>query len=281
MISDHSRFVSSRFTVIVSLAVLCGIVAIAKELPAQTTETPEESPDAAWMVREERAADFHTHMLQGNAVIVEAHALETTLRDERMTQRLECLDIIRRSNKDRVFTETLRCFRKEAEITAKISAARADALKNYPNVTRDGASLHAARADLLQDAYATVLQAIDAGVYESMEELAESRANLETKYRAPYHTTTPRVSAERTLAWIAHLLLRLHAMESEATSDALESLQTTQECFVAIEAILESALASEEHQKISDALSQQLSPLKACSAMMEESLSNEESATGS
>lgn len=165
--------------------------------------------ETLWNDRRAAIQGFRTAVLNARKEET-AHASQQALRREKRAELLlQCKKDIRAANRDSLFRETARCFRGlvmgDMELLRK--EKQSIALRaGLPSELRDSSS---GVIQMMMDALSTVTSAIDAGVYDSKEELQEAKRNLQEKYRAAVTDAILAIHLTRRDQWITLLLVNL------------------------------------------------------------------------
>jgi hypothetical protein len=193
----------------------------------------DEQPPESEVIREDRAKraeNLRTVLLKAKKVDAQYQERLAAYRKKRAEHRRDCRDDVRRSNRDTKFPTLLRCYEGELSLEKDFLQFERTSIEELPAVTTLSRRAAADRASILLDAIDTVLFAIDSGVYTNADDLTEARANLTNRYRAPYRSALALTRADRTLAMISSLIIRLDATGADGTEpDAARKCLTTQE----------------------------------------------------
>jgi hypothetical protein len=143
---------------------------------------------------------------------------------------------------------------------------RSEIIAATTGISKELRGLIIARSDLLTDATSTIVDAIDAGVYQDEAGLLEARKNLREKYLLPYWSLLPQMKTDAVLTWVSHLLLRARALtESGDLPSAVAAKITEAEvCLVDTEATLKTVAGEKDLQKMNTIISQARSAAISC-----------------
>lgn len=240
------RFVASLLTFLVGMASLsiahqsfAQDESAAEQLPTTPTLSREafqrRSIEKQWEVRQQRTQEFRRALSQSSDTLKGLHIQrrkQVLLRDN---NRIKCTDELRRASKFTKFTVTLDCYRDELQHGMEILERERNEIMIAPGVSDDVRSIALTRLDLLADAMSVIVNAIDSGVYENIEEIKEAKRSLRENYREPYWLARTRVRSDILLTWTANLMTRI--------VDTGESVELTEEeqqdFFVALECMEE------------------------------------------
>lgn len=270
------------------LQMILAIALASGSMLAATVDAPEEDPapeesqtiDPHSEKRSERAENFKSRFLLSRKAVEAGYSAEAKLRTERMENRRDCRESMRKANRDQRFAKLVTCMHDDLTHTTDMLKARSQAIIAAPGVTEELRELIIARSELLRDAMSTIIDGLDAGVYESEEGLHEARKNLREKYLLPYWSLLPRMQAEQTLAWISHLLLRSQSLSASQTlsTEVTAKLDEAGICLRDAETRLEEALTEKDSQKMNTSISQVQSTLVPCIGKYREAMSIQEGA---
>ena len=248
--------------------------------PPEETPTPEESEtvDPRWEKRSVRAENFKSRFLLSRKAAEAGFVTETKLREERMQNRRDCRESVRKANRDQRFAKLTACMQEDLTRTMDMLKARSEVIAAVPGIGEELRGLIVARSDLLTDAIGTIIEALDTGVYQDEAELHEARKNLREKYLLPYWLLLPRMKTEQSLAWISHLLLRAKTlMESGSLSPAVTAKITeSQVCLEEAETALQEGLEQKDSQEMHSIFGQAQSNVISCIKLYREAMSTQE-----
>lgn len=256
------------------LQMMLAVTLASGSMLAATVDSPEETPAAEeaqaanprWETRRARAENFKSKVLLSRKAVEAAYAAESKLRSQRSDLRKDCRESLRKANRDQRVTTLITCMREDLEITLQMIHSRSESITATPGVSEEVRSLIIARSALLADAIGTIIDGLDAGVYETEEGLYEARKNLREKYFLPYWSLLPRMQAEQSLAWISHVLVRAKSLtEAEILStEVTTKFAEAEGCLVGTEEALDAVAAEKDFQKMNMIISQARSTAISC-----------------
>lgn len=194
-----------------------------------------------WEAKERRTDGFWVQMMNRRAAVSDYRKKSALRRDKRQEQRLACRKDVRQANRDTLQSEMFRCFRSMLTLDLEELRKQKQHLEDVVGAPEEVINEAIFYIDDLMDAINVVIDAIDAGVYESAEDLQEAKRNLGTHYRQPMRLAVNAVRIEQLLTWLDHLALRLKTLvESEETYEEPANMLNN-----AIECLEEQSLATE------------------------------------
>lgn len=196
--------------------------------------------DPVWQARRFRDQDFENAMLNSRKTVAAFIAQQATRLQKRGELLAQCREDLRRANRDTLFKETLRCFRSFLVGDLEIARKEKTFAEGLVGPSQESVSAASAALGKLMDAISTVLTGIDAGIYQTKDDLQEAKNNLQTKYRIPAQTALTELRLSRRATWINHLLVRLKDLEAEPDlpAEIVSSLEETIGCYEARESEL-------------------------------------------
>lgn len=132
---------------------------------------------------------------------------------ERLAQhRRDCREALRKANRDTLMTKALQCYRSDLlqEINWLHEFEQYLSLVPYSSAPLL-ASATGAIANMI-DAQSTIVDGIDAGVFETMESLEQAKRNLRQQYRLPYWNAVVKMRADRELTYLYFIAKKLSAL---------------------------------------------------------------------
>ncbi len=178
--------------------------------------TPEQRLEREqWEKREARIEGFRGEVLRTRTALRSFLTQESLHTKKRSTHRRECAVALRQANRDQKFPSQKRCYRGELSLDIERLRRLKQKLPQLPGVTKVTLENAISVLDSLLDAEATIVHAIDVGVYEEEGHLLEAKENLTKKYREPLWNALARVRNDQMLAWIAQLLHWIRGIEDE------------------------------------------------------------------
>jgi hypothetical protein len=142
--------------------------------------------------------------------------------------RTACHNTIRAANRDTIVKQASTCLRGDLQLHSSFLRKQSQHVLDLPQLnasTRSGAIL---AINNLISAEMTISDAIDAGVYTSVENLDDAKAKLRDQYRSPYWLSLIKIQANTKLTYIGLMLKRLSDILSENNSTPLIEKSTLQ-----------------------------------------------------
>jgi hypothetical protein len=201
-----------------------------------------------------------------------AEALAAFLKDTRAYEqelalkRDQCNTAIRRANRDTKLAVTESCFRSDLLLQMSFLRREASYLKQLMGLREDRRALALAANKNLSDAMATIIDAIDSGVYERPENLSAAKRKLWQQYSRQRYLTLGLVRADRTLAWIGLLGQRISQLLQDGAPNeaAIAKLHDSVDCLHKMSSIVSSFEALTEYESTKVPFGQYQSGLKKC-----------------
>jgi len=236
---------------------------------AQTgTGTLIEQGATVWEERETRIEGFSSATSAFQKAEAAFVTQEKNRRQKLNDHRRDCTEAIRKANRDTKFSVTLSCYRTDLTLIRDIIEKQKEYIEDVPGVTEVVRTQALTSGAKLLDAIATIMQAIEAGVYTTENDLLEAKNNLLTKYRIPYADTLLFVRIDRTETWIVRLLVQLHSYIQEVTETSdLNQISAVMQCFEDADATVKSILLDRSAESRA-AFRQEQTHLKSCGEMI-------------
>lgn len=255
---------------ILILQMILAVTLASASMLAATVDLPEEAAtqeksqalDPLWEKRNTRAAHFKSRFLLSRKTVDAGNASEGKARLQRAEHRYDCRESVRKANRDQRLGKLISCMREDLTLTMDMLKARSEVIAVLPGVSPELRGLAIARSELLADAVSTIIDGLDAGVYENEEGLFVVRKNLREKYLLPYWALLPRMEAEQMLSWISHMLLRGKSLAESL--DITAKLAEAEMCLANAEAALEAVAGEKDFQKMNIMISQARSTAISC-----------------
>ncbi len=265
---------SSRFLVVL---VFLGVFVFPGTVRAQETQTGSELTDTGalleiqrlenekWQARRERTAGFWAAMMNSRKAAA-AFREQQAIREEKLLEkRIQCREDIRRANRDTVEQVTVGCFRATLTLDLEMLRKEKQSVETVAGPTeyfRKSALFHIGN---LMDALSTVIQAIDAGVYEGKEDLREAKQNLDKTYRENRRLAVTRLRIDRAITWLQLLMIRLeNVRKTQPTEEVTARLTDAIRCLERKEEMLNALLPLENNQILIEGFRQVQSEVKIC-----------------
>lgn len=171
--------------------------------------------------------------------LLAAHRELRQSHERRTSQQRECAELIRRANRDTLLKTALQCFR--SHLMLELSLLRS--IEQVSALTLDVAEHETFSITLRarRDAILALRDAIDADLFERMEDLEQAKNNLAERYSLPYWEASSRLRLLRNLSWVRLSAATVRTlMEKGLMPEEEQTLLETTHCF---RATSESALA--------------------------------------
>ena len=143
---------------------------------------------------------------------------ESTLTRQRMNdQRIECNDLIRKSNRDQRMGKMLQCQRAMLLLDTNWLRSETQYITAIPLIDAALKATATGAIAKLEDAEMAIVDGIDTGLFTSEEQLIAARNNLRHTYREPVWTAVMKVRMDRELTniiYISNLLKERADVES-------------------------------------------------------------------
>ena len=243
---------------------------------AATGETMETSTGALleeqqqkWTDREERIQNFWAEFMNNRkerAAFVQQNALR---REKRKEKRIQCRSDVRRANRDTILTETLHCFRATLTLDLEILRKEKQYIERIAGVTDTYRTAAELGIQNTMDAMATIVEAIDVGVYTSAEQLTEAKTNLEIRYRQAKRLALTKVRIDHSKTWIEQLIMRIYTitLSENPSEEVQQKLEESIVCFEQKESLLDGLLPLEDNNALIEQFRQVQSEIKFCVEM--------------
>lgn len=242
------------------------------------TVQEEEAPDfsleaiqrraaeALWEAREQRSQDFRSQLLQTSKLMDGIRLQRKNFIQKRSEHRTECRRNIRRASKLTKLKTNVVCYREELSLQLELLEKERAFVEQVPGVTDDVRWLTLTRIDLLTDALAVVITAMDSDVYETIEELEEVKQNLLLNYRVPYWLMMTRLRADRMLTWTASIMTRIGkvAEQEEVSEEMGLMILDALNCLTEEETMLKSVTNSNDILSARTELRQSYAKMRTC-----------------
>lgn len=156
-----------------------------------------------------------------------------------------CRRDLREANRDTKLATGLRCYRGALTQEREFRKEEKSFVLKAPGVTEEQKFKAFAALDALTDAIGTIIDAVDSGVYERLEDLSEAKQNLHTLYRVKAEEAIRRLRARQLLAWIARMILKTEEAaraEPGKSTERIAAWENVLNCFLESEEGTENAL---------------------------------------
>ena len=240
--------------IIISLALLPSIIF------AQTA-------DVHMLLRNLREGTAHREVVNRKNLIPKKTLTESRqeYQENRSQIRQECRKSIRRANRDERRSEILRCYRSQLTQDLTFLRKQSEVIEGIPGISVEVKNTAIARTEELTIATVAILNAIDSGVYETLDEVKEAKRNLFTLYRLPQLLSLNHHRADRTVSWIALLIQHLSVLLPENPDKTMSN--TLEEGLLCLRVqldLLQSVLDENDYYKSKRILSQSQVHLRSC-----------------
>lgn len=178
--------------------------------------------------RDGRINEFRQLYLQDRARIAEHQPSLVDLAARRRTHRLDCHTRFLNASPDSKFSIAIECYRTGLVLDKDALQRRRLFIEGLPYLSDHIRATSLQIFDELIDAFNTIIEGIDANVFQSIREIQETKQNLRSFYRSPLWQALIRARAERLLVWGPHLIDRLE--NAKGTVEVPEVLETAQRC---------------------------------------------------
>ncbi|MBU0767123.1 hypothetical protein KKF55_05105 [Patescibacteria group bacterium] len=131
---------------------------------------------------------------------------EQLRRQDDIQNQILCRNDIRQSNRDTKLPTLFRCYRGALTLDLETLRKERTNLVDITGATEEVREATLATINPLMDAIATVIDAIDAGVYESEEDLKEAKRNLTERYWTLKWMASTKLRADEMLTWTVFLM---------------------------------------------------------------------------
>jgi len=245
--SEQSRIAQARVLTFFLFLCICigGIVAYAQSdtegetgIPSTESGSIRETIDALqrqqleeeWQARIARSQEFLQNLedVQGAAQAFRRAVQQH--RERRSEHRGTCAEDLRSASKYTQFPIALRCYRAGLALNADLLHKERTYLEQMAGVSETARALALTRTDLLADSIAALISGIDSDVFETLEDLVESKQNLLKNYRIPQWLAVNQMKAQQLATWIDSLVTRV-ALLTENEQETLDA--TTMELLLA------------------------------------------------
>jgi hypothetical protein len=153
---------------------------------------------------------------------------------KRAALRATCRSDLRKANKEQVWNLTLRCVRGDLQEQRADLSRDIEAVAKLTGVAEKTKTALTDALKKLQTVLATLVQAIDTGVFRTEDNLRDALTNLRAKYLAPVWKARAAVRSERRRALVGVMLIDMHrssgsVLEPLSWNKARRCLRTQEE----------------------------------------------------
>jgi len=171
---------------------------------------------------------------------------ESALARQRMNdQRIECNDIIRRSNRDQRMGKMLQCQRAMLLLDVNLLRSQATYIGATPLVDATLKATATGAMARLEDAEMAIVDGIDTGLFVSEDQLLAARNNLRISYREPVWVSLMKVRIDRELT---NLLYISKLLKERTDVDSFSPIRETALCLEMTASGLQMAKNAEDRQ---------------------------------
>ncbi|MBU2213665.1 hypothetical protein KJ996_03445 [Patescibacteria group bacterium] len=197
-------------------------------------------------------------------------------RQESIQHQILCRDDVRRSNRDMKLPTLFRCYR--GALTLDLEALRKERtnLDDLIGATLEAREASLATINALMDAIATIVDAIDDGVYGSQKDLEEAKHNLAERYWIPKWIASTKLRADEMLTWTSYFLETIapQLIENGFNEEYAEVLTNAYACFEDAELRITAVIDAEDLDAITEKMDGALGELAACLGILRGELSS-------
>jgi len=254
-------------------------------LPAELSDTETESEalltETGSLVLDERQLTFEERdaRIKGFMLRVEnrfekirsQRSAEQLRRQESIQHQILCRDDVRRANRDLKLPTLFRCYRGALTLDLETLRKERTNLDDLTGATPEAREETLASINALMDAIATIVDAIDAGVYGSQEDLEEAKRNLAEQYWIPKWFASSKLRADEMLTWTAYFMniIAPLLLETSLAEEDEEIFTNAYACFEDAELRLTAVIDAEELETVSEKMDGALGELASCLNILE------------
>lgn len=236
---------------------------------ATITATGATLMEQKWANREERVQNFWAEFMNNRkerSVFAQQNALR---REKRKEKRVQCRSDIRKANRDSILSETLHCFRAMLTLDLEILRKEKQYTQNIAGVTEVYRTAGELEIQNTMDAIATIVEAIDVGVYTDAQQLIEAKANLEKRYLQAKRLALSKMRIDHSKTWLEQLMVRIFSiLQSENPSkEVQQKLEESITCLEQKESLLDDLFSMEDNNALIEQFRQVQSDIKFCIEM--------------
>lgn len=133
----------------------------------------------------------------------------TNTRSRQMQHRRDCRQAIRASNRDTIVRTSAQCFRGDVLLDVNLLRKQLQYIGAIPQLAADTKNTTSGAILELIDAEMAIVDAIDAGVFQTVEAMENAKQNLRTAYRAPVWLALTHLRADQELTWVVFMVKKL------------------------------------------------------------------------
>lgn len=227
----------------------------------------QRQEDEKWKIRKARTINFWANMMNQRKA-ANAHQEQQDIRRKKRTdKRVACAEDVRRANRDSKTSVTFNCFRATRTLDLEMLRKEKQFVETMAGPTSNYRSSALFHIENEMDAISTIVQAIDAGVYQTEEDLLEAKQNLHAAYTTNTRLATTRLRVDRAITWVIHLMVRManiRTMHNPPPADVLTIIDDAIACLEDRESSLNALLDFESNEEIIRQFRQVQTELKFC-----------------
>jgi len=221
--------------------------------------------------RLDRVRNFRTAIFTARSRREEYRQKRTEMRQQRRDNRIRCRFDMRRSNRDTKYDTAERCYRAELTLNLEYLRKQRPYIEGIPNINEQIRADALAEVDRLIEAISSVIDAIDIGLYASVEELQEAKEGIYEQYRKPKWLAVLYLRANRFDLWNQQLIDRIETILEEETGLpdlSADFLEESRICLEGSQTLYQSALNMELYEGAKNTMSQAHVELRSCISML-------------
>lgn len=207
-----------------ALLALCsfGIVPVTLAAGSGTTvNEPQPVLEFLHTLAMQRSVDSRSDLVEKTEAVAALQKEKLLYEKELALKRTQCLTDIRRANRDTKLSVTLDCFRGDLLLQMSFLRTENAYLERLGGMSAGHKRMTIATNKDLSDAMATIVNAIDSGVYEEISALESAKQKLAQQYMTARYRALTAARAERTLGWIGLLGQRIQQLLPQAGTGEL------------------------------------------------------------
>ncbi|MDD5469384.1 MAG: hypothetical protein PHO92_01100 [Candidatus Peribacteraceae bacterium] len=175
-----------------------------------------------WQARIVRSQEFLQSLEEVRGTAAAFRRAVALHRERRGEHRATCATDLRSASKYTKFPTALRCYRADLALNADLLRKERAYLEQMAGVPEATRALALTRTDLLADSISALITGIDSDVFETLDDLVESKQNLLKNYRIPQWLAVNQMKAQQLTTWIDSLVTRV-ALLTENEQETLDA----------------------------------------------------------
>lgn len=179
-----------------------------------------------WQARIELSQEFLQNLEDVQGTSKAFRRSEQQYLERRYEHRNNCAKDLRNASKYTKFSTALRCYKADLTLNAEILRKESAYLEQMAGVSESTRSLALTRTKMLADSISALITGINSDVFETLEDLVESKRNLLKNYRIPQWLSVNQMKAEQLSTWIDSLVTRV-ALVTEEEQETLDATTTS------------------------------------------------------